>query len=225
MYCIIFNMKNALTNLLDWIYKKKCYFCGKSKESLKMCSNCYDEMEQLPVQVNREIVGVKIYCAGVYEQNIQKLIRGVKYHNQRDLAYFQAKFMYDYWKSLINKKDFYQVVPVPLFKTREKQRKYNHMALIAEEFCKLTGYEMNLELISRVKDTKPQYKLNKSQRMNNLENAFVVNKNSSKKGNILLLDDICTTGSTFENMIVELKKNGFNDIVCFATTTPFCEAL
>jgi len=188
-----------------------------------MCTSCYEEMEQLPVQISREIIGAKVHCAGVYEHNIQKLIRGLKYHNQRDLAYFQAKFMYDYWIQIPDKKEFYQVIPVPMYKAREKQRKYNHMTLIAEEFCKLTGYEMNLGLITRVKDTKPQYKLNKSQRMNNLENAFVVKTNDSKHGDIMLLDDICTTGSTFENMIAELKKNGFVDIVCFATTTPFSE--
>ena len=222
-------MKNILLELLDWIYKKKCYFCGSSKESLKMCSNCFEEMEQLPVVVNREIAGTKIYCAGVYEANIQKLIRGLKYHNQRDLAYFQAKLMYNYWKNILNKNDSYQVIPIPLFYKREKQRKYNQMTLVAEEFCKLTGYDLNLNLIKRVKDTIPQYKLSKIQRMENLSKAFDVNReellNEKSCKNILLLDDICTTGSTFENIIIELKKHGISDITCFATTTPFCEAL
>lgn len=186
-----------------------------------MCSKCYDKMEYLPIEENRVVLGAKIYCAGEYEQNLQKLIRGLKYHRQGDLAHFQARFMYEYWQKIQNKEDFYQVVPVPLFKTREKSRKYNHMALVAEEFCKLTGYEINLELIKRIKDTKPQYKLNKLQRMENLANAFSINKTNLLKGKILLIDDICTTGSTFENIIVELKKNDINDIVCFATTTPF----
>jgi len=214
-------MKNFLTNLLDWIYKKKCYFCGKSKECVKMCSDCYDEMEYLQVEASREILGAKVYCAGVYESNLQKLIRGLKYHNQRDLAYFQAKFMHDYWQMIINKEDSYQIVPIPMFKSRERSRKYNHMNLVAEEFSKLTGYEVNLDLVKRVKDTKPQYKLNKSQRMDNLSNAFKINKAANRNGKILLLDDICTTGSTFESIITELKKNDISDIVCFATTTPF----
>lgn len=214
-------MKKFLTDLLDWIYKKKCYFCRSSKESVKMCSGCFDDMEFLPIETNRIILGKNTYCAGIYESNLQKLIRGIKYHNQRDLAYYQAKFMYDYWKEIPDKKPSYQVIPVPLFKTREKQRKYNHMQLICEEFCKLTGYNMNLDLIKRVKDTKPQYKLNKNQRMENLEGAFIVDKKAYRQEDILIIDDICTTGSTFENMITELKKNEFNDIVCFATTTPF----
>ena len=221
-------MKRIFLELLDWIYKKKCYFCGSSKESLRMCSNCFEDMEQSPVAVNRDIAGVKVYCAGVYESNIQKLIRGLKYHNQRDLAYFQAKLMYDYWKNVLNEHDNYQVVPIPLFSKREKQRKYNQMTLVANEFCKLTGYNINLNLVKRVKDTIPQYKLSKVQRMDNLANAFVINMDEISKENgcknILLLDDICTTGSTFENIIIELKKHGINNITCFATTTPFNEA-
>jgi len=186
-----------------------------------MCTDCYDEMEFLPIQSSRQLLGIDVYCAGDYDKNLQKLIRGLKYHQQKDLAYYQAKFMLDYWQHLPEKKDHYQVVPIPLFKTREKHRKYNHMALVAEEFCKLTGYELNSELVKRVKDTKPQYKLNIQQRMENLKGAFLIDKTKLLKGDILLFDDICTTGSTFENIIKELKKNGINDIVCFATTTPF----
>ena len=40
-------------------------------------------------------------------------------------------------------------------------------------------------------------------------------------GRILIIDDICTTGATFEEMIQEFKKNGITDIVCLAATTPF----
>lgn len=213
-------MKKFLTDLLDWIYKKKCYFCGSSKECIKMCSNCYDEMEYLPIEKNREFIGIQVYCAGTYENQLQKLIRGLKYHKQRDLAYFQAKFMYDYWQNIPDKKEIYQIVPVPLFKNREKQRKYNHMTLVAEEFSKLSGHKVNLELIQRIKDTKPQYKLSKTQRMENLSNAFKINKDKLSEGKILLMDDICTTGSTFESIISELQNTGINDIVCFATTTP-----
>lgn len=217
-------MKNLLLNLLDWIYKKKCYFCGTSDECIKMCSDCYDEMEYLPIEINRKIFGLcNVYCCGVYEKNLQKLIRGLKYHKQKDLAHFQAKFMYEYWQQVSDKEDFYQVVPIPLFKEREKQRKYNHMALVGEEFCKLTGYDLNLNLVKRTKDTKPQYRLNKAQRMENLSNAFRIDTNANSKQKILLIDDICTTGSTFESIIAELQKTEINDIVCLATTTPISE--
>ena len=215
-------MKDFFIGLLDWIYKKRCYFCKSSKESVKMCSKCFDELEFLPVGVNRKFFNIEIYCAGVYDKNLQKMIRGLKYHGQRDLAYYQAKFMWQYWQKLDFLEDDFQIVPVPIYEKRKKQRKYNHMELVAIEFSKMSGYEVNFDLIKRIKDTKPQYKLNKAQRMLNLSNAFEVNlKNLLPDKKVLLIDDICTTGSTFEEMVKELNNVGVYDITCFATTTPF----
>ena len=215
-------MKDFLLGLLDWIYKKKCYFCKSSKESVRMCSQCFDELEFLPAEVNRKVFNSEVYCAGVYDKNLQKMIRGLKYHRQSDLAYYQAKFMWQYWQRLDLLEDDFQIVPVPIFAKRKKQRKYNHMELVANEFAKLSGYEVNFDLIMRVKDTKPQYKLNKAQRMMNLSKAFEVNPDKLiKDKKILIIDDICTTGSTFEEMIKEFNNVGIYDITCFATTTPF----
>lgn len=214
-------MNDFLISLLDWIYKKRCYFCRSSNESVKMCSKCFDELEFLPVQVSRKFKGVNIYCAGVYSKNLQKMIRGLKYHNQKDLAYYQAKFMWQYWKRLGVDGNF-QIAPVPIFPKRKRQRKYNHMELVAEEFSKLSGYDVNFKLIKRIKDTKPQYKLNKSQRILNLTKAFEVDRAAFTPGKkLLIIDDICTTGSTFEEMIKEFNNAGICDITCFATTTPW----
>ena len=213
-------MLQKLSNLLDWIYKKKCYFCRSSKEAVKMCSKCYDDMDFLPVQINRIIDGKKVYCAGVYSKNLQKLIRGLKYHNQRDLAYYLAKFMAEYFSKITDKTDF-EIIPVPIYPKREKKRKYNHMNLVGEELARLTNNSLNKNLIKRVKDTKPQYKLKRHERMQNLNGAFEVDKSNYTGKTLLLIDDICTTGSTFEEMIKEFAKHGITDIICFAATTPF----
>lgn len=220
LYGKLLNMKNFLSGLLDWIYKKKCYFCGRSNESVKMCSNCFDELEFLPAGVNRKLSGANVYCAGVYSKNLQKMIRGLKYHKQRDLAYYCAKFMFQYWQRLDIEGDF-QIVPVPIYPKRKKQRKYNHMDLVANEFAKMSGYDVNLDLIKRVKDTKPQYKLKKAQRMMNLSKAFAVHPDKLLKDKkVLIIDDICTTGSTFEEMIREFNNAGIYDITCFAICSP-----
>ena len=213
-------MYKYVDKLLDWVYKKKCYFCRSSKEAVKMCSKCYGEMDYLPVKVNRIVEGKKVYCAGIYNKNLQKLIRGLKYHNQRDLAFYLAKFMAEYFEKITDSKDF-EVVPVPIFPKREKKRKYNHMNLVAEEFCRLTSTTLNKNLIKRIKDTKPQYKLKRQERILNLSNAFQVNKENYTGKKILIIDDICTTGSTFEEMIYVLQKNGFTNIICLSATTPF----
>lgn len=214
-------MKNFLIGLLDWIYKKKCYFCGKSKESVKMCSDCYDSLEFLPVRINRIIQKSPVYCAGVYSKTLQKMIRGLKYHGQKDLAYYQAKYMWEYWQKLNLEGDF-QIVPVPIYFKRKKKRKYNHMELVAEEFAKISGYTVNTNCIERIKDTKPQYNLNKTQRLMNLNKAFLAKPEELiKDKKILIIDDICTTGSTFEEMIREFNNAKIYDITCFATVTPF----
>ena len=213
-------MYKLIDSLLDWIYKKKCYFCKSSKEAVRMCSDCYNTLEFLPAVTNRVIEGKMIYCAGIYSKNLQKLIRGLKYHNQPDLAYYLAKFMYEYFLEITDKKDF-EIVPVPIFPKREKQRKYNHMNLVGQEFAKLSGNILNTDLVKRIKDTKPQYKLKRSERIKNLSDAFKINRENYKGKTILLIDDICTTGTTFEQIIRELEKNNIKDIVCLAATTPF----
>ena len=215
-------MKEFLISFLDWIYKKKCYFCRSSKECVKMCSKCYNSLEFLPNKVNRCEFDTPVYCAGVYEKNLQKLIRGIKYHNQKELAKYLAQFMWEYFQQITNKNNF-QVVPVPIYPKREKIRKYNHMTLVGEEFCKLSGCTLNTDLIKRIKDTKPQYKLNKKERIINLDNAFEVNEKNLLPMKILIIDDICTTGATFEEMIKEFHKHNIFDITCLAATTPFEE--
>jgi len=214
-------MKKLLESLLDLIYRKKCYFCGSSKHALKMCQNCYEKLEFNDFRVNRVVNSVNVYCAGVYTKELQKLIRGLKYHKQKELAYYQAKFMYDYFCNLddLKGKEF-ELIPVPLHKNRIRKRKYNHMELVCEEFSKISGFSCKFDLIKRIKDTKPQYKLNRKQRLENLSKAFEVNKDEISSKPILIFDDICTTGSTFEEMINVLKDAGIKDITCFATSTP-----
>ena len=186
-----------------------------------MCPECYNELDFGDFSANRIIDGVNIFCAGVYKKELQMLIRGLKYHGQKDLAYYQAKFMYDFFINVdsLNGKDF-EIVPVPLHSSRIKKRKYNHMELVCKEFEKISGLKCNFDLIKRVKDTKPQYKLSRNERLVNLSDAFEVNISAFNNKPILILDDICTTGATFEEMIKCLKQHNINDITCFATSTP-----
>ena len=213
-------MRGFLKSLLDLIYRRKCYCCSSSRENKLLCSKCYDELVKCNPLPSKFVIGVNVFCAGIYNKHLQKLIRGLKYHNKRELAYYIAQFMYDYWQELGIEGDF-EIVPVPLHKKRMKKRKYNQVELIAEEFAKLTGYSVNMDLVKRVKDTLPQYKLSRLERLDNLKGAFVVDKKYYSGKRLLLLDDISTTGSTFEMMINELKYNGINNILCFSAATPF----
>lgn len=89
------------------------------KTSLKMCPKCYEELSFAKFQPNRIVEGVNVYSCGIYEKTLQKLIRGLKYHKQKELAGYLAQFMYEYWYGLGDKRSF-QVVPVPLHKNRIK---------------------------------------------------------------------------------------------------------
>ena len=213
-------MKRFFLSLLDLIYKQKCYCCSSSEENSRLCSKCYESLEACPPAPEKFVAGVNVYCAGKYNKNLQKMIRGLKYHKQKEMAVYIAKFMYDYWQKLGLRGD-YVIVPVPLHYKRLKKRKYNQVELIADEFSKLSGYPVNTKLVVRVKETLPQYKLSRIERLENLKNAFIVNKQEYTGGGILVLDDISTTGSTFEVMVNELKFNGINNIICFAAATPF----
>lgn len=212
-------MKNFLISLLDLIYKKRCYFCKKSNNNSIFCDKCYETLYMNSLSAKSICKNVNIFCAGKYEKIMQKLIRGVKYHNQKELAFYQAKFMSEYFNKLNLSKN-YQVIPVPLYRERQKKRGYNHMEIVGEEFCKLTGMKLNTKLIKRIKNTKPQYKLKRTERMENLKDAFCVNLEFLEKDlDILIIDDIFTTGSTFESMITEFNKNGIYNITCLATAS------
>ena len=212
-------MFNFLIKLLDFIYKKKCYFCRSSYHNTLMCENCYNKIEELSLCPILTISGIKIYSSCHYVKEMQKLIRGVKYHNQKELAYYQAKFMYEYFIKIINNDTTFTIIPVPLHKKRQKQRKFNHMELVANELSKLSGWKINTNLITRIKETKPQYKLKKEERIKNLENAFKVHPQNYNNENLLIIDDILTTGSTLSEMIKEFKKHNINKITGLTTST------
>jgi len=214
-------MKKFILMLFDFIYKKHCYFCKDSHESTRMCSNCYKKIKLFNTQHTKIIKNSKVYCATFYKDTIKKMIRAVKYHNEKDLVYYQAKIMYDYWKMLDIKNEKYILVAVPMHKKREKKRKYNHMSLVAQEFAKFCDGNLIVEsnLIRRIKDTKPQYKLSVEERQKNLKNAFSLCQNYKEFQNkkILIIDDILTTGSTLNEMIKTFHDKNIYDITCLTT--------
>lgn len=187
-----------------------------------MCDECYSKIPIFDYKYLKRVNNVKIFCVTLYKNETQKLIRAVKYHNQKDLAYYQAKMMYDFWVKVENLNSEFFIVPVPMHPKREKERTYNHMELVAQEFVKLAGknYKIEKNLIKRIKNTKPQYNLSKKEREENLKDAFALCENyqdfQDKK--ILIFDDIFTTGSTMQEMIKTFKDKGVNDLYVLITS-------
>ena len=214
-------MFKFLEEFLSLIYSHYCHFCHKAKEDKVLCSRCYRKIHFMPPAVMREIKNCPVYSTAIYDGIIKTLILDLKYHNKKYLAKTQAELMFNYWKQLNINGDFL-LVPVPIHKERKKERKYNHMDLVADEFSLLSGFNEEKNLIVRVKDTQKQFKLKRQDRIQNIKNAFEINPKNEipKETKILVLDDITSTGITLEEIIRILKEAGFKDITALTLATP-----
>ncbi len=214
-------MIKLLEKLLNLIYIKPCYFCKSPKEDKLLCSRCYSKIRFLPKGVVRKISYCDIYAATIYDGIIKTLVKDLKYYKKKKLAFIQAQIMFEYWQQLDFNENFV-VLPVPIHEHRLKERKYNHMDLVAQEFCKLSRNTLNNKFLLRIKDTQKQFKLNKRERIQNIRNAFDIDKENAPdlESNILIVDDITSTGITLEEIIKVLRKNGYKNIKALTLATP-----
>ena len=101
---------------------------------------------------------------------------------------------------------------VPLFSTREKDRGYNQSRELAINLSALTNIEI-FHNIERIRDTPTQTKLSRRERQENVKDCFkVTNPKPIKNLNILLIDDVFTSGSTTNEISKQLKKSGVNKV-------------
>lgn len=211
-------MFNKFIQLLDWIYDKRCYICNKPCGD-DVCSDCLSNISLNDFSPQKSYKGCQIFSATVYQEEMKKLIRGIKYHNKKRLSFYIARVMVSFWNNLpedIIKKQ-YQILPMPLYKIRQNRRGYNQSTLISKEFVKnfdKNKFKINEKLVERIKNTKPLYNLNKKERKEALEGAFHwVGKNYINNLPILIIDDITTTGSSCFSLIDTLLDAGVDDIV------------
>jgi len=105
------------------------------------------------------------------------------------------------------------VIPIPLSLARERERGYNHSELLADYAAHYFKLKVEQKILKRVKDTKPQFKLNKEERKRNIEGAFGINKNSNVPNSIILIDDIATSFATLKEAAKVLKHAGAKRIL------------
>lgn len=156
---------------------------------------------------------------------VKQAIWEIKYKkNQKILEKF-TKVFYDYIleelsdERLFNNFDSPIIIPIPTSKETLKERGYNQCELIVKELVKIDGgknFSADFKALRKIKETKHQSKTkNKIQRLKNLEGCFEANK-TIKERNIILIDDVVTTGATMKEAARALKKSGAKKVVGFA---------
>lgn len=189
-------------------YENKCAKCGRETEG-ELCNYC-----QIYINNHDEFYFLKNYSLFTYENLGRSLIHDYKYRGNMELTYVFEKLFFNWYMEnipLVNKFDL--IIPIPMSEEKEKKRGFNQSKLLANMISKNTNIPLDTESLFRVKSTKIQNRLSILDRHKNLENAFLVKKPSNIKGkNILLIDDIFTSGSTIINAAKALKLYNANSI-------------
>jgi ComF family protein len=102
-------------------------------------------------------------------------------------------------------------MPIPLSDKKKKKRGFNQSEEIAKVISEATKIENDFNCIIKIKDNKSQTELTKKERFENVKNTFKIVKNVKNK-NILLLDDVYTTGATMEECAKSLKESGASKV-------------
>lgn len=140
---------------------------------------------------------------GLYEGVLKKSINQLKFHSVRRLARPLARML----TSLSLPEDMDTIVPVPMTRDGLRRRGYNQSALMAAALGKLSGRKARLDLLHKIKDTPPQVGLSRTVRLKNLRGAFSAS-DKAKGLNIVVLDDVITTGATMRECANALRKAG-----------------
>lgn len=225
--------------LLDLIFPNRCLFCDKVIPwDKRYHDECFSKLEytkddycdkcgQKPcVCKYKDGQRVQPYydtCMSVvyYKTSARDLMLNFKYGNTPNAAKFIAEEIYE---KLMDEYDFVSplIVPVPMLKADKRKRGYNQAELIAKHLAKLSGFEISTKNLIKVKKTNSQKRLSEAERRKNLIKAFeVADKTIFLDREIILVDDILTTGATLNECAKMLKRAGALKVnaVVFAATS------
>ncbi|MGL4485229.1 MAG: double zinc ribbon domain-containing protein [Anaerovoracaceae bacterium] len=216
IYCISCNAiidKSRPYSLCDncvekfhWYEGRACTKCGKLLPEGYFWGLCYD-CRQRQRSFSK---GYSCCSYGLYER---QLIQDLKYRDKSYLGRIIADIMYDRMEMEDITVDI--IVPVPVHKKRLRQRGYNQAGLIAKALAKKVETQYIADLLQRTKITVALSGLKYEEREALMRGAFKVNlqkKTRPENMNILIVDDIFTTGSTFDNCAAVLFENGAKNV-------------
>ena len=190
------------------VTQKLCMRCGAVAPNLGIvCSNCRTAHSALD----------KFYAATIFTGPIRPTIHAFKYQNRYGLAESLAGLMASAWPAT---EQYDMLIPVPLHPERKEKRGYNQAEELARHLQKSLSIPMVTDGLFRVRSTRQQVGLNKRQRNRNVMRAFEAVSQRVDGKHILLIDDVCTTGSTLLASAEALSRAGASIIsaYCLAQT-------
>ena len=185
-----------------------CYRCGKpfspgvDFEEGALCSNCLNKKDHFYF----------VRSVAFYQGVLRKCIHLLKYKKQVKLIKPLANLMIDYLLryELININEIDLVIPVPLFKNDYFKRGFNQSGLLAQQVADYFSVPFSEDLLIKKRANLSQVGLSKKERKSNVKNVYSTNltRENSNISNLLLIDDIVTTGASIEACCNELRKIG-----------------
>ncbi len=147
-----------------------------------------------------------LYCLSFYESGWREMLHDFKYRQRRSLARPLGLWM---GRELAGTSRIFfdMVVPVPLHKSRKRERGYNQSELVARSIAGVMGVPCK-NILERIVKTCSQTTISRRERCVNIRGAFKLTGELTPGMNILLVDDIFSTGSTMNEAASVLKEEG-----------------
>ena len=217
------------SDVLDLIFPKSCLVCDSHIEKGVICTSCYSQLLTMTSQVcnicgthlkdNKcEVCEEETFyfdkAVSIYEYNniLKSLIHNFKYQEFTVISKFFAEEISSKSIFLNELDENFEIIPVPMHSVKKRQRGYNQAEVFAKDLSFYTNMKLNSKLTYRNRFTQTQTKLNKSERHQNLKNAFGFRKKYFNKDKFLVVDDVFTTGSTVNELSKLLIDNGAKEI-------------
>lgn len=210
---------------LDLLFPVCCLACRREAGSY-LCSACRPLLKFDSPEFSLTLKNIEaVFVAGNYDNPLlADLIKKFKFNSITEIGKILSDFLILFWQgqaSLLKRPETLNnsnrlnaplVIPIPLSQKRRRMRGFNQAELIAREFALAFNYELSLDL-KKIKNTKAQARLNEKARQKNLTKAFSWTGKNLAGREIILIDDVITTGVTIDTAAAELKQAGAHKVI------------